>query len=102
MHNTIHATDNHDIAYELVEVRTGEHATKPIYRTGRVPVASLDAVRNEAKDILEKALGEDGERKRANITRLRDAIAAESAEDGPSSRALEDFLDALYANTARA
>ena len=45
--NAMHITENLDIAYELLEVRTGP-GLKPVHRTGKAPVGTLDAVRAEA------------------------------------------------------
>ncbi|EKM51754.1 glycosyltransferase family 1 protein [Phanerochaete carnosa HHB-10118-sp] len=70
--NTLHLTENLNVAYELLEVRTGD-GLKPIYRTGKAPTGTLEAVRTEAGSVLEKAFGEDGDRKRANIRKLREA-----------------------------
>lgn len=93
--NAAHVTDNLDIAYELIEVRTGENGLKPIYRTGRKPVGTIDAVREEMNAVLDKALGEDGKKKRANVEKLREAVLAAWEENGPSRQALQSFAEAL-------
>lgn len=54
-----------NVAYELVEVRTGK-GLLPLYRTGKAPIATVDAVRDEARRVLENAWGEDGKTKREN------------------------------------
>ena len=54
-------------------------------------------MRKEALQILEKAFGEDGAHKRANVEKLRGKVRASWAEDGPSSLALQGLLDALHA-----
>ncbi|EMD37929.1 glycosyltransferase family 1 protein [Gelatoporia subvermispora B] len=93
--NAVHLTDNLDVAYELIEVRTGEHGLKPIYRTGRVPVGTVEAMQTEAKDILAKAFGEDGARKRANMKRLQLSVVESWHDNGPSARALEELMESL-------
>ena len=90
--NTIHLTDNINVAYELIEVRTG-NGLKPAYRTGKAPTATVDAVRDEARWVLTLAFGEDGARKRDNIQKLRESISLLWDEDGMSRRELENFLD---------
>ncbi|GJE97780.1 glycosyltransferase family 1 protein [Phanerochaete sordida] len=95
--NVVHLTDNLDVAYELLEVRNGPWGLKPIHRTGKTPTGTLVAVRAEANALLEKALGEDGARKRANIQKLRDA-ALELWKDGGEARiAAEQMLDSIAA-----
>ena len=89
----MHLTDNLRIAYELVEVRTGEHATKPIYRTGRCPTGTPEAVRAEIADVLEKAFGTDGEEKRANVLKLREEVLKAWEPEGSSHKDLERLLD---------
>lgn len=71
--NAVHLTENHDVAYELIEVRTG-NGLKPRLRTGKAPAGTLDALKAEARDILDKAFGEDGARKRANVKKLQAKI----------------------------
>lgn len=94
--NAMHLTDNLNIAYELFEVRTGEHALKPVYRTGRTPVGTADAIRAEVVGVLSQAFGKDGARKRANIMRLREATLAAWAEQGSSRRAMERLIDSFH------
>lgn len=95
--NTLHMTHNLDIAFELFEVRTG-HGLRPVHRTGITHVGTVDAVRQEANDVLDKAFGGDGERKRANIQKLRESMSNAWSEQGPSRHALEHFLDGCTAS----
>ena len=92
--NTINVTVNHDIAYELLEVRAG-NGLKPIYRTGKAPKGTLDALREEAREVLEKAFGEDGKRKRENARRLRDKINAAWDKGGRAEVDMERLLESL-------
>ncbi|KAJ2972677.1 hypothetical protein NUW54_g12212 [Trametes sanguinea] len=66
--NAVHLTDTLKCAYELLEVRTG-HGLRRVYRTGVRPVGTLDALRSEARAVLEQAFGEDGERRRERALR---------------------------------
>ena len=92
--NAIHLSENLDVGFELIEVRHGAGAGK-IYRTGRVPVATVDAVKEEMRDVLERAYGEEGARKRANVLSVQKKLQAAWAEDGIARREVETFLDEI-------
>ncbi|RPD68621.1 UDP-Glycosyltransferase/glycogen phosphorylase [Lentinus tigrinus ALCF2SS1-7] len=92
--NAIHLSETLDVAFELIEVRHGEGAGK-IYRNGRVPVATVDAVKAEMRDILERAYGEEGARKRVKIMSLRETLQSAWSEDGIAKREVEALLDAI-------
>lgn len=77
--NAARLTDVLDVAYELYEVRNGL-GLKPIFRNGKVPVATVEAVREEAARVLENAFLADGQRKRENLKRLRDAVLSSWSE----------------------
>ncbi len=94
--NAAHLSYNLDVAYELVEVRTGL-GLKPILRTGRVPIGTIEAVREEATSVLDNAFLADGERKRANIKKLRDAVLASWAEDGSAKLSMDALVGSLSA-----
>ena len=79
--------------YELLEVCTGEHGLKTIYRTGKAPEGTVDAMRREMTDVLTKASGEDGEKKRAKMQVLQSSVMQAWAENGPAKLAMESFLD---------
>ena len=84
-----------DVAYELFEVRTGENGLKPIYRLGRAPVGTSDAVRDEARSVLEKAFGKEGARKSVNMRRLQEEVLRTWDEDGSARRDLKRFIATL-------
>ncbi|KAI0690405.1 UDP-Glycosyltransferase/glycogen phosphorylase [Cerioporus squamosus] len=90
--NAIHLSENLDVAFELIEVRHGVGAGK-IYRNGRVPIGTVDAVKAEMRDLLERAYGEEGARKRANLLKVRKTLQAAWSEDGIARREVEAFLD---------
>ena len=90
--NAIHLSENLDVGYELIEVRHGVGAGK-IYRNGRVPVATVDAVKAEMRDVLERAYSEEGARKRSNVLSVQKKLQAAWAEDGIARREVEAFLD---------
>ena len=76
-------------------MRTGENGLKPLHRLGRAPVGTLDAVRDEARAVLEKAFGEDGAKKRARLQVLRKSVLGEWDDGGASRRDVTAFLDSL-------
>ena len=91
--NAIHLEHNLDIAYDLIEIRTGDHGQKPVRRNGQVPVGSIEALRAEAVEVLGKAFGKDGERKRANVAKLRERVLTAWDEDGSSRQDAQRLLD---------
>ena len=90
----MHLSETLDVGYELLEVRTG-HGRKPILRTGHAPVGTIDAVRREARDVLAKAFGADGAKKREKVMELRQRILGEWKEDGASRTDVLAFLESL-------
>ena len=94
--NTIHLTETLDAGYELFEVRTG-HGLRPIYRNGRTPTGTVEAVRAEAADVLKRAFGEEGRAKRARLLALKERLNAGWGEGGASRRDAEAFVDTLSA-----
>ncbi|TBU34160.1 hypothetical protein BD311DRAFT_840885 [Dichomitus squalens] len=92
--NATYLSEDLDVAYELIEVRNGTGAGK-IFRNGRVPIATIDAVKAEMGEILDRAFGEDGRRKRENLQRLRKTLQEAWSEHGVARREVEAFLDDL-------
>ena len=87
-------TDNLQIAYELLEVRSGD-GLKPIYRTGYTPKGTVEAVKAEARESFAKAFGEDGAQKRARLQELRNKVTSEWEDGGSSKRDVGALLDSL-------
>lgn len=85
----------HDVAYELLEVRTGHNGLKPLYRTGKAPVNTLDALKAEAREVLDKAFGVDGVRKRANMKKLHAEVLVAWEKGGSAEVDLSRFLEGL-------
>ena len=54
--NAIHYTDNLQIGYELLEVRSS-HGLKPIYHTGYTPKGTIEAMKAEAREVLSTCEG---------------------------------------------
>ncbi|KAI0828650.1 UDP-Glycosyltransferase/glycogen phosphorylase [Trametes gibbosa] len=95
--NAIYLTDTFKCAYELLEVRTG-HGLERIYRTGARTVGTPAAIRAEALDVLARAFGEDGARKRERMQGVQARFAevwtrgGAGGHDGESVCATEAFL----------
>ena len=92
--NAVHIADQLQVGYELLEVRTGP-GLKPIYRTGYTPKGTVEAVKAEVRDVLQKAFGEDGAKKRAKLTQLQKALNGEWDENGSSRKDALAFLNSL-------
>ena len=92
--NTVNLTDNHGVAYELFEVRSG-NGLKHIYRTGAVPTNTMDALRAEVHSVLDKAFGRDGQHKRVNVQQLKDKIDAAWTPGGSADVDMRRLLDTL-------
>ncbi|KAM5530920.1 hypothetical protein V8D89_015410 [Ganoderma adspersum] len=92
--NAVHIADQLQIGYELLEVRTGE-GLKPIYRTGNTPKGTIEAIKAELREVLQKAFGEDGAKRRERLEVLKKAVNGEWEEGGTSRTDAAAFLDSL-------
>ncbi|EIN06280.1 UDP-Glycosyltransferase/glycogen phosphorylase [Punctularia strigosozonata HHB-11173 SS5] len=84
-----------DVAYQLFEVRTGPEGLRPIYRTGKAPEGTIEAVRRELAEVLDKMRGEDGARKRENVKMIQQELTATVREGGRARQAFVQLLDDL-------
>ncbi|KAI0327384.1 UDP-Glycosyltransferase/glycogen phosphorylase [Cubamyces sp. BRFM 1775] len=95
--NAVHLTHNLDIAYELLQVRNG-HGLGPIHRMpSKKLLGTIDAVRDELRDVLVQAFGADGAAKRARVEVLRDTLRGAWGENGVARTETEAFLDSVCA-----
>ncbi|KAL1948024.1 hypothetical protein VTO73DRAFT_12099 [Trametes versicolor] len=92
--NAVHLVDNLDVAYELVEVRHGS-GLSTIYRTGKTPNGSINAVKAEIGDVLDRAFGKDGEEKRARLKALKTTLEGAWKEDGAARRDALQLLESI-------
>ncbi|KAL1942098.1 hypothetical protein VTO73DRAFT_6628 [Trametes versicolor] len=90
--NAVYLAEEVNVAYELIEVRNGCGLGK-IYRNGRTPVGTIDAVKEEMRGVLDRAFGADGAEKRARLQVLRKKLQAAWGEDGVARREVGAFLD---------
>ncbi|KAI9062595.1 glycosyltransferase family 1 protein [Trametes sanguinea] len=94
--NAVYLTDVLDMAYELIEVRTGVGAG-PRRRTGKAPLGTLDAVREELRDVLARAFGQDGVEKRQRLLSMRKSLEDAWTENGAARQEVTEFLDHVMA-----
>jgi hypothetical protein len=82
-----------DVAFQLMEVRTGPSGLKPIRARGNfIPSGTIEAFRAEADDILSEMKGEVGARKRRNAKQAQIELSKAWAEGGPAKAAFNEFV----------
>jgi hypothetical protein len=86
--NAAHNSLSLDVAFELIQVRTGIEGLKPLHRGGTPPVGTCESVAVEARDVLRRMKGSEGDRKRRNAEFVRDQISRAWKNTGDG---LEDF-----------
>lgn len=90
--NAIHLAEDLVVAYELLEVRNGA-GLGTIYRTGKTPSGTIDAVKSELLDILARAFGSDGDAKRARLSELKSKLQGAWKEGGEARKDMVAFID---------
>ncbi|KAI0823361.1 UDP-Glycosyltransferase/glycogen phosphorylase [Trametes gibbosa] len=93
--NAIYMTDTLQISYELIEVRSGVSGLHQIYRNGKKPVGTIEALKDEVHSVFGKAFGEDGAKRRQRLLALRGRVNRDWDEGGPSLRDVTAFLKSL-------
>ncbi|KAJ7283947.1 UDP-Glycosyltransferase/glycogen phosphorylase [Mycena rebaudengoi] len=86
-----HLAQNLNVAYELMEARTGL-GLQPSYGSRKVPSGTRAAVRNEIREIIDDSRGSGGKEKRKNAHRLKVEMSRAWDEGGPARRATQAFL----------
>ncbi|KAJ7106171.1 UDP-Glycosyltransferase/glycogen phosphorylase [Mycena epipterygia] len=87
-----HLTQNLNVAFELVEVRTGLGLTKPSYGSDRVPRGTREAVGSEMRGVIDEMRGEIGKEKRRNAERVKVELGKAWSEEGPAKVSMRAFL----------
>ncbi|KDR73124.1 hypothetical protein GALMADRAFT_158263 [Galerina marginata CBS 339.88] len=88
-----HLTENLNVAFELIEVRTGENGLKPLYRNGRAAKGTREAVGIEIREVIDACQGHKGEELRKNAEDIREKFAEAWQKDGISRKELHSFLE---------
>ncbi|KAL0570335.1 hypothetical protein V5O48_011632 [Marasmius crinis-equi] len=86
--------EKHQAGFELFSVRGGKGANRPArFADGQPdPLFTIDAVREEFKNVLKKMKGKEGDVVRRNVEKLSDEIGTLWNEDGESRKQLDAFL----------
>lgn len=105
--NAAYITISLNVSYELIQVRTGfgrrkmhrhasPHSTPgPSLFDSETPFSS---VRAEFRDIIARAQGPDGERKRENAIRMGERLAKAWGEGGVSRETIKRFVAKFILN----
>ncbi|KAF8908227.1 hypothetical protein CPB84DRAFT_213525 [Gymnopilus junonius] len=88
-----HLSENLNVAIELIEVRSGEHGLKPLYRNGRTARGTREAVGIEIREVLDTCRSHKGEQMRTNARGMKQRFAEAWDNDGLSRKELRAFLD---------
>jgi hypothetical protein len=88
-----HLTENLNIAFELIEVRTGDRGMKPLHRNGRAAKGTREAVGVEIREVIDACRGPKGEEMRKNAEDMKMKFAETWHADGVSRKELRVFLD---------
>lgn len=87
-------TENLNVAFELIEVRTGL-GLKPILSTGKTPKGTQDAVGTEMREVIDQCHGEIGQEKRKNVLRIKSELAKAWEHEGIARAAIREFIQTL-------
>ncbi|KAH9476028.1 Hydroquinone glucosyltransferase [Psilocybe cubensis] len=88
-----HLTENLKVSFELIEIRTGESGLKPLYRLGRAPKGTREAVGIEIREVIDACRGPKGVELRKNAEAVQAKLSNAWKEDGIAARDLRAFLD---------
>jgi hypothetical protein len=84
----------HRAAFELLSARTGAGAQLPYRRhDGTAPEFSVEGVKKEVSELLERLKGEEGQRVRATLGRLSEAYGKRWDNGGEAKTNLEGYID---------
>ncbi|KZW02221.1 UDP-Glycosyltransferase/glycogen phosphorylase [Exidia glandulosa HHB12029] len=90
--NIAYLTHTADVAFELVEVRTGEHGLKPLRASGKTPKGTVEAFREELQVLLDDMAGDVGARKRENARKRQAELQKAWSAGGPARVAFDNFV----------
>ncbi|KAF7342108.1 Glycosyltransferase family 1 protein [Mycena venus] len=88
---TAHLTHNLDVAFHLVEVRTGK-GLQPLF-SGQVPKGTREAVREELERTIDACRSEIGEKKREKAYRLKTEFSTAWEIGGSAKTGINTFLE---------
>ncbi|KAH9476166.1 UDP-glucosyltransferase 45 [Psilocybe cubensis] len=88
-----HLSENLKVAFELLEVRTGERGLKPLLRNGRQAKGTREAVGIEIRDVLDACRGEKGAELRKNAQAIKAKFDKTWQADGISRKDFNACLE---------
>lgn len=86
-----HLTENLNVAFELVQVRTGD-GLKPMHRSGLAPKGTREAVGIEIRQTIDSCRSEKGQELRRNAEQFKVKFAKAWEDDGSARREMRQFL----------
>jgi hypothetical protein len=90
-------TVTHQAAFELVSVRTGEGARQPCHLAGQIPIDfSIEGVRREVRELLEKLRGSEGAQVRTNAEALAVEMGKGWKRGGEADTQVDELLRAYF------
>ncbi|KAI0743898.1 UDP-Glycosyltransferase/glycogen phosphorylase [Daedaleopsis nitida] len=92
--NAVHLVENLKIGYELLEVRSG-NGLRPLLRNGFTPKNTIEALKEEAHEVLNKAFGEDGAKVRERLAEVQKGVNGAWEDGGSSKRDISLLIDRL-------
>ena len=87
-----HLTENLNVAFELVQVRTGLALGKPMYKSGLPPQGMREAVGIEIRQTIDLCRSEKGRELRRNAEEIKVKFANAWEGDGIARKELRNFL----------
>ncbi|KAH9476220.1 UDP-glucosyltransferase 45 [Psilocybe cubensis] len=88
-----HLSENLNVAFDLIQIRTGEKGMKPLYRNGLKAEGTREAVGIEIRKILDECRGPRGEELRRNAQAIKTRFADCWKVDGVSRKDFNSFLE---------
>lgn len=83
---------NLNVAFELIEIRTGDRGLKPLRRSGRAAKGTRTAVGKEIREIIDYCRGEKGQILRKNAATIKAAFAKAWDEEGDGRNEFRKFV----------
>ena len=83
-----------NLAIELLQVREGEHAVKPLRRNGKAAAGTRQAVGVEIREVIDLCRGPKGNEMRRNVESIKSELRKAWDADGPARKEIHSFLSA--------
>ncbi|KAF4612109.1 hypothetical protein D9613_004547 [Agrocybe pediades] len=84
--------DEAGLGIELLQVRTGKNAKKPLFRNGKGAAGTREAVGAEMKDVIASCRGEKGARIRENVEKMKNKFLGSWEGEGGARKEISRFL----------